>query len=124
MILNFDLTERAGAHSAARRRRQNSGPGERPRGPASLRGPAVAVRPIRPAGTVRPEAAQPARPSWMRWVASLSTGLRSKLRRMREQRRAARMLSALNDRMLKDIGISRSELEYLQHGGPTKHMLR
>lgn len=128
---NSLLIDRADAHSIGRHRRQmynlcegpaGIGPESRSRGPQWDR--ATAVRPTRPAVTVCRKTVRANRPRWIRWVASLPGRLWLKLRHRHEQRQAARALYAFNDRMLKDIGISRSDIEYLQQGGETKHIIR
>jgi uncharacterized protein YjiS (DUF1127 family) len=130
---NSLLIDRAHAHSIERHRRQmhnlcegpaGIGPGSRSRGLVPQRELATAIRPTRPAVTICRKTVRASRPRWLRRIASLPGRLWSKLRHRHEQRQAARALYAFNDRMLKDIGISRSDIEYLQQGGETKHIFR
>lgn len=95
-----------------------------PRGLVPQRELATAIRPARPAVTVCRKTVRASRPRWLRRVASLPGRFWSKLRHWHEQWRAARALYAFNDRMLKDIGISRCDIEYLQQGGETKRITR
>jgi uncharacterized protein YjiS (DUF1127 family) len=120
-------------HFAERRQGQMYSPSEGParirRGKRSgdlapRREHAIVIRPTRSAVTTCRKTVRADRPRWIRWVASLPARLWSNLIRGNERRQAGWALYALDDRMLKDIGISRSDIEYLQHGGPTEHIIR
>jgi uncharacterized protein YjiS (DUF1127 family) len=50
--------------------------------------------------------------SWTSQVASIPVNLWARFVRMRDNRRALAALEALDDRMLKDIGISRQQIAY------------
>ena len=130
---NSLLIDRADAQSIGRHRRQmhnlcegpaGIGQRSRSRGLVPQWELAMAVRPTRPAVTICRKTVRASRPRWIRWAASLPNRLWSKLRHRHEQRQAARALYAFNDHMLKDIGISRGDIEYLQQGGQTKHIIR
>lgn len=124
MKRNYYLLAEVDGHSVGRRRGQMSNRWEGPRSSVSRRELAIVIRPVRPADTARPTAARANRPRWALRVASLAARLWSKLLHGHEQRRASWALNALNDRMLKDIGMSRSDIEYLQQGGETYHTIR
>jgi uncharacterized protein YjiS (DUF1127 family) len=59
----------------------------------------------------RLEAARPDRPVRRAWLASLPATLWSRLLRARRVRKARADLKALDDRMLRDIGVSRLNIE-------------
>lgn len=61
----------------------------------------------------RPAAAYPDRSARRAWVATAAARLWSALRRAQQRRQTRRSLQALDDLMLKDIGISRSDIEWL-----------
>jgi uncharacterized protein YjiS (DUF1127 family) len=54
----------------------------------------------------------------------LAAKLWSKLGRLQQARRARAALRALDDRMLKDIGVSRSEIEWVAEHGAARELLR
>jgi uncharacterized protein YjiS (DUF1127 family) len=96
----------------------------RARGAVSRGELAIVIHPSSPADIVRPSITRADRPGWVLWVASLPARLWSKLFPRHEQRWASWALESLNDNMLKDIGISRADVEYLRYGGETKHVIR
>jgi len=54
----------------------------------------------------------------------IAAGLWSRLVRLRQARRARAALAALDDRMLKDIGVSRSEIEWVAEHGAARERAR
>jgi uncharacterized protein YjiS (DUF1127 family) len=54
----------------------------------------------------------------------IAAKLWSKLVRLQQARRARAALRALDDRMLKDIGVSRSEIEWVAERGAARELLR
>jgi uncharacterized protein YjiS (DUF1127 family) len=67
--------------------------------------------PIKPDGFTRFEIARTDFPSWGAWITSNLAKLWSRLLREHESRRVREALAALDDRTLKDIGISRHEID-------------
>lgn len=65
----------------------------------------------------RPEAARADSPGWGASLTSLVAGFRSAIRRRRDRRLAILELRALDDRSLRDIGISRCDIEYFVRRG-------
>lgn len=70
---------------------------------------------------LRLETARPGRPPWILLVAAKSW---SWLLRARRTKRARAALHALDDRMLKDIGVSRSEIEWVAEHGALRAAMR
>jgi len=89
------------------------GPGQTQPSPRA-RSSATAV----PAGYIaRTEAARTNSPAWGTSVRSLLAGFQSRIRRGHRRRLAIMELRALDDRSLRDIGISRCDIEYLARRG-------
>jgi uncharacterized protein YjiS (DUF1127 family) len=124
MKRNYYLLAQVEGHSVERHRGQMPNRWEGPRSVLSQRELAIVIRPARPAVVACRTKVRAHRPRWARWAASLPARLWSKLRHAHQQRRASRALNDLNDQLLKDIGISRSDIEYLQHDGETYHSIR
>jgi uncharacterized protein YjiS (DUF1127 family) len=59
---------------------------------------------------------RPSVAAWIASLASLSATLWSRLLREREMRRSRAELEVLDDRTLKDIGLSRHEIELIVRG--------
>jgi uncharacterized protein YjiS (DUF1127 family) len=67
--------------------------------------------PIKPDGFTRFEIARTDFPNWSAWITSNLAKLWSRLLHEHESRQVRAALAALDDRTLKDIGISRYEIE-------------
>jgi len=70
---------------------------------------------------LRLEAVHPGQPPW---ILSAAAALWSRLLRIRRTKRARAALHALDDRMLKDIGVSRSEIEWVAEYGTLRAAMR
>ena len=69
-----------------------------------------------PESVMRSEAAHPRR---LPWILSVAARVWSRLLRTRQAKRARAALHGLDDRMLKDIGVSRCEIAWVaEHGKP------
>jgi uncharacterized protein YjiS (DUF1127 family) len=58
------------------------------------------------------------------WIASIAAALWSGMRRRHQSKRAIAALSALDDRMLEDIGIFRRDIEFAVRHGRDKTLMR
>lgn len=72
---------------------------------------------VKSGASMRFEAASIDLPSWGAWAASLPVKLWSRMLREREIRRMSAEVEALDDRMLKDIGLSRCEINLVVRDG-------
>ena len=63
----------------------------------------------------RSEAPRAASTGWRAFITSFLARFRSRIRRGRDSRLAIAELRALDDRRLRDIGISRGDIEYVEH---------
>jgi uncharacterized protein YjiS (DUF1127 family) len=67
--------------------------------------------PIKPDGFTQFEIARADFPSWSAWITSSPAKFWASMRREHERRQARAALAVLDDRMLKDIGVSRHEID-------------
>ena len=58
------------------------------------------------------------------WILSLAIRIRSRMRRVRESRRTRTALDALDDRMLKDVGIPRHEIVWVAGHDAAREIMR
>jgi uncharacterized protein YjiS (DUF1127 family) len=64
-----------------------------------------------------PQRPRMASPGWVASISSIVAKIRSRIRRLRDRRLAATELRSFDDRSLRDVGISRCDIEYLvRHG--------
>jgi uncharacterized protein YjiS (DUF1127 family) len=77
---------------------------------AAFNGRALDGRLVRGSGPAR-ASSRTKSPAWLSWIASILGGLSSRVLREREVGRARAALYALDDWTLKDIGISRHEID-------------
>lgn len=63
-------------------------------------------------------------PGFRSWIASVAASLRSKLLRTRQSRRTKTALQALDDRMLKDVGIPRHEIVWVAGHEAAREIMR
>jgi uncharacterized protein YjiS (DUF1127 family) len=64
----------------------------------------------------------PWRAAWGRGMQALTRLIRA-IAKERRERRTIRTLNALDDRMLADIGVARSEIDLVARGGPARRLL-
>jgi len=62
---------------------------------------------------VRRQAARAASRGWAAFIRSVAAGIRTKIRLWRDRRLAITELRSLDDRSLRDVGISRGDIEYV-----------
>jgi uncharacterized protein YjiS (DUF1127 family) len=87
---------------------------------AALIGSALGERLVRPSGSAQ-ASSRTQSSDWLAWIASLLGRLSSRVLRERKIERARAALYALDDRTLKDIGISRHEIDLVaRHGRPRR----
>jgi uncharacterized protein YjiS (DUF1127 family) len=68
--------------------------------------------------------AQAGDPGFRSWIASVAAWLRSRMLGVRQSRRTRKALEALDDRLLKDVGIPRHEIVWVAGHEATREIMR
>src|SRR5262249_46826109 len=94
------------------------------RGPAMRNPPVPMNGPANLDAFRRPKAVPGERPGCRGWILSVAVKLRSRMLRARAGRRTRTALGALDDRMLKDVGIPRHEIVWVAGHDAAREIMR